>query len=294
VNSGYDYIERLDTRANGQTVLEYLSGRYRHSTAECWRERVLAGRVSLDGVVAVPGQVLRQGQILCWSRPAWIEPEVPLNFAVIHEDDDLLVVSKPSGLPSAPAGGFLAHTLLSLVREQDPRWAPMHRLGRGTSGLVVFARAPEARCRLQAAWREGGVERRYRALATGSMPDAPLTITAPIGPVEHPLLGWLHSATPEGRPAHTEVRRLALRAGNSLVEIRIATGRTHQIRIHLAFAGYPLVGDPLYGEGGRARPETTALPGDLGYQLHAWQLAFEHPRTRTRIEFEAPTPPGLA
>lgn len=293
-NRGYDYTEQLDARGNGLTVLAYLSGRYRHSTEACWRERVLAGEVSVDGAVATPDQALRQGNVLCWRRPAWREPDVPLHFAVLHEDEDLLVVSKPSGLPTAPAGGFLAHTLLSLVQRLDARWAPMHRLGRGTSGLVVFGRRPETRAVLHADWREGRVEKRYRALASGILPEAPFTIRAPIGRVPHGALGAIHAATPEGRPAHSEVRRLALREGESLAEVRIATGRPHQIRIHLACVGHPLVGDPLYGEGGRPRPEVNALPGDLGYLLHAWRLAFEHPRTRARLEFEAPIPAGLA
>jgi 23S rRNA pseudouridine1911/1915/1917 synthase len=292
-NLGYEYREQLDAAAEGRTVLEYLADRYRHSSEACWRERLGRGELRLGGAVAGPDQRLHSGQLLCWSRPPWREEEVPLHYAVVHEDATLLVVSKPSGLPTVPAGGFLAHTLLALVRQRDPRWAPMHRLGRGTSGLVVFARTAQARARLQAAWREGRIEKRYRALASGALPEARLEIAAPIGTVEHPLLGRLHAVAPAGRPAYSEVQRLDLRGGDSLAEVRIATGRPHQIRIHLAYVGHPLVGDPLYGEGGLPRPGAAVRPGELGYLLHAWRLSFEHPDSRVRVDFEAPPPASL-
>ncbi|MBI5546534.1 MAG: RluA family pseudouridine synthase [Deltaproteobacteria bacterium] len=293
-NEGYAYREQLDERARGLTLLGYLEASYPHGDGPSWRERIERGEVELDGVVVVaPEHPLRPGQRLCWNRPPWREPEVPLHFEVIHEDDDLLVVSKPSGLPTAPAGGFLAHTLLTLVRQRDPLWTPMHRLGRGTSGLVVFARTPEARSSLQAIWRGREVEKRYRALAQGILPAEPFTVDAPIGPVEHPALGTLQAACSTGKPSHSEVRLLAVRGEASLAEVRIATGRPHQIRIHLAFAGHPLVGDPLYGPGGIPWPGTDALPGDLGYHLHAWRLAFAHPRTHRRLELEAEPPAEL-
>lgn len=291
LNNGWEYRERLGAGVEGRTVLGYLAARYRHSDEATWRARIEAGEVSVDERPASVEQRLRPGQLLCWRRPPWDEPEVPLFFEFVYEDEDLLVVSKPSGLPTEPAGGFLAHTLLALVRARSPEAAPMHRLGRGTSGLVVFARTAEARARLQSAWRDHRVEKRYVALAMGVLPEEPFTVEAPIGPVAHPVLGTVYAASPAGKPALSEVRRRGLRPEGSLAEVRIATGRPHQIRIHLAYAGHPLVGDPLYGPGGT--PRTEALPGELGYRLHAWRLAFEHPRTGTRLHLEAPVPPEL-
>ena len=140
---------------------------------------------------------------------AW--PEVPLHFEIVHEDASLLAVNKPSGLPSEPAGGFLENTLLALVRARDPAWTPVHRLGRGTSGLVLFARGGPARSALTAALRERRVEKVYRALAGGSLIE-PVTVEVPIGPVAHPKLGELFAASAEGRPARSHVRPLAARA----------------------------------------------------------------------------------
>jgi 23S rRNA pseudouridine1911/1915/1917 synthase len=190
-----------------------------------------------------------------------------------------------------PAGGFLEHTLLAQVRRRDPRWSPMHRLGRGTSGLVLFAGTEEARSRVQSAWRGEGVEKWYRALAGGPMPRAPFEVEAPIGPVEHPVLGSIFAASPAGRRASSHVEPIAPAAEGWVAAVRIATGRPHQIRIHLAFAGHPLVGDPIYGPGGL--PRTAALPGEGGYCLHSWRLGLVHPRTGRRLELEAPLPERL-
>jgi 23S rRNA pseudouridine1911/1915/1917 synthase len=294
LNDGYVYREQLGARARGLTVLGYLCACYPHREGPSWRERIEAGEVEVDGAVAFADQPLRPGHSLCWSRPPWLEPEVPLRFGVVFEDEDLLVVCKPSGLPTMPAGGFLAHTLLALVRLRDPEWALMHRLGRATSGLVVFARGADARASLQAAWRDHAVEKRYRALAQGHLPAEPFAITARIGEIAHPVLGSVHAASANGKPARSEVTLLAPRGDDSLAEVRISTGRPHQIRIHLAFVGHPLVGDPLYSPGGIPRQGSRALPGDPGYHLHAWRLAFLHPRTRVRLELEAPPPPELS
>jgi 23S rRNA pseudouridine1911/1915/1917 synthase len=292
LNHGWTYEEQLDGAARGSTALGYLSRRYPRSSEQTWRERIASGEVTLDGREVGPDEPLRPGQSLCWRRPPWHEPDVPLHFDKIFEDEDLLAVCKPSGLPTAPAGGeFLEHTLVSLVRRLDPEWAPMHRLGRGTSGLVVFARTPEARSRLQEDWRSHRVQKLYLALASGGLPAEPFEITAPIGRVAHPLLGSVHAAVPAGRPARSRVRSLGRRQGGSLAEVAIETGRPHQIRIHLAFAGHPLVGDPLYLVGGIPRPD--AVPGDLGYLLHAWRLKLTRPRTGRLLELEAEPPAAL-
>lgn len=290
LNAGYCYREQLDVDARGSTVLAWLERRYPRD--EPWLGRIARGEVELDGVPAKAEQPVRPGQWLSWNRPPWLEEDVPLSFSVAYEDADLLAVAKPSGLPTAPAGGFLAHTLLALVRRGDPAWTPMHRLGRGTSGLVLFARTPLSRSRLQALWRGRAVEKRYLALAQGLLPGEPFCVDAPIGPVEHSALGTLQAASPSGKPSLSDVRRVGIRGEHSLAEVRIHTGRPHQIRIHLAVAGHPLVGDPLYGTGGVPRPG--ALPGDLGYLLHAWRLAFDHPVTGRRLELEAPPPSELS
>jgi 23S rRNA pseudouridine1911/1915/1917 synthase len=293
VNEGYEYRERVGPEASGRTVLEHLAARYRHSTESVWRTRLSAGEVLLDGQVPDPSDPLRTGQSLVWRRPPWEEPKVPLSFGVLHLDEHLLAVAKPRGLPTIPHGGlYLTHTLLHRVRRHWPEATPMHRLGRGTSGLVLLARTKTARQAVTTAWREGRVEKRYLALVSGVPAEETFTIEVPIGPVSHPRLGQVHAASATGKPSTSHVRRLAVRNDQTLVEVSIPTGRPHQIRIHLAAAGHPLVGDPLYGKGGLPLAEP-ALPGEGGFWLHSHRLALTHPATGDRIELECPPPPPL-
>jgi 23S rRNA pseudouridine1911/1915/1917 synthase len=277
----------------GRSVLEHLAERYRHSTATEWESRIRRGQVRLDGIRASSTDRLRAGQLLIWNRPPWREPWVPLDFALLHADADVLAVAKPRGLPTMPAGGFLTHTLFWEVRRRFPEASPVHRLGRGTSGVVLFARSARARRSLAGAWRAEHVARIYLGLVEGRPARRRFAIDHPIGPVAHPLLGTVHGVSAGGRPARTIVHTLCAEAHASLVEVRIETGRPHQIRIHLAAAGHPLVGDPLYGCGGLPRPGSRALPGDGGYLLHAARLVFPHPASAVLTTVECAPPPGL-
>lgn len=291
MNQGFTYRGILGPGDAGRTLLAHLCARHGHSTEAAWRGHIASGRVTLDGVVATEATRLRAGQALAWARPPWEEPEAPLAFAVLHEDEDLLVVAKPSGLPTLPGAQFLEHTLLHLVRLRDPGASPIHRLGRGTSGLVVFARHAAAAHALGVAMREHRITKVYRALVEGQPAADAFTVEVPIGPVPHAVLGSVHAASPDGRSARSHATVLERREGASLLDVRIETGRPHQIRIHLAAWGHPLVGDPLYGPGGVAR--AGAVPGDLGYLLHAARVGLPHPRTGAFLEIDCAPPPLL-
>jgi len=292
VNRGCDYAETVGREADGLTVLEWLAGRHRHSSPAVWRDRIERGEVRLGGRPAAPGDRLRRGERLVWRRPAWEEPAVPLGFAVLHRDAQLLAVAKPRGLPTVPNGGFLEHTLLARVRLRFPEAVPMHRLGRGTSGLVLLARTVQARRFVAGEWRAGAVEKEYRALVSGVPAMESFTVEAPIGPVPHPDLGSVHAISAQGRRAVSQVRVLERRTDATLVAVTIPTGRPHQIRIHLAAAGHPLAGDPLYAAGGLPRAGA-ALPGAGGYWLHAHRLRLRHPASGQWVAFECAPPPVL-
>ncbi len=276
-NEGCVYSERLGPAVDGRALLAYLSERYRHSSPKEWAARIASGQVRIDGLPARSDCVLRRGCLLAWHRPPWIEPAAPASLSVLYEDDDLIAVNKPAGLPTLPGAGFLQSTLLHLVRAAAPDAAPLHRLGRWTSGIVLCAKNRRARTELMRQWSTREIAKGYRALASGRPAWDATTIATPIGPVPHPMLGSIHAALPGGKFALSTATVVERRADSFLCDLQIATGRPHQIRIHLASAGHPLTGDPLYGPGGLPLPGSHALPGDPGYLLHAMLLRFRHP-----------------
>ncbi|NTV81503.1 MAG: RluA family pseudouridine synthase, partial [Candidatus Aminicenantes bacterium] len=251
-NRGYHYPDRASSEDEGLSVLAFYTSRYPHSTEAEWRLKIEAGDILRNGLPAGPDDLLRRADALVYFRRPWEEPEAPTDFLTLYEDDDVLAFSKPSGLPVLPGGFFLETTLLHVVRRRyGDGCSPLHRLGRGTSGAILFTRNRSAARGLARAMFERRILKVYLALASGvEMPDA-FTVDAPIGPVRHVLPATVNAYRPDGRPSTSHVRvvrRLAERNA-SLLEVTIPTGRPHQIRIHLAYAGCPLIGDPLYRPG---------------------------------------------
>lgn len=292
LNSGWTYREQVGPQAGGLTVLEFLTATRLHSTSEEWARRLEHGEVEIDGKRASTTCILHPGQTIVWHRPPWDEAEVPTDYSIVYEDESMVAVDKPAGLPTMPAGGFLNHTLLSLIREKYPEVSPLHRLGRHTSGLVLFARTGAAASRLARAWRDQTVKKTYRALALGETRTEMFVIDVPIGPVPHPLLGTVQAASEGGKSSHSVAVVLEGGRDRTLFRVDITTGRPHQIRIHLAYAGHPLIGDPLYETGGGLKRHP-GLPGDGGYLLHAERLQFAHPISGQRMSLYAPPPAAL-
>jgi len=292
LNRGWSYREQVGPDGAGHTVLAYLAATHHHSTEEQWAARLERREVELEGARVGADAIVQAGQSVVWHRPPWHEADVPMAFTVLHEDESSVAVDKPSGLATMPAGGFLNHTLLALLRDRYPEVSPLHRLGRHTSGVVLFARTSEAASALSRAWRERTVKKTYRALGLGTPGTDLFVIDSPIGPVPHPRLGSVHAASDTGKPSHSVAVVLERRIECSLFSVEITTGRPHQVRIHLACAGHPLVGDPLYETGGTIARDP-GLPGDGGYLLHAERLEFTHPATGRRISITATPPPEL-
>lgn len=292
LNRGWSYREQVGPEGAGQTVLAYLASTRHHSTSEEWARRLARGEVEVEGTRAGSDAILHPGQTVVWHRPPWDEGQVPTNYTIVHEDEAIVAVDKPSGLPTLPAGGYLNHTLLALMRERYPEASPLHRLGRHTSGLVLFARTGSAASELARAWRDHTVKKTYRALGVGETRAEMFVIDAPIGPVPHPLLGTVQAASESGKASHSVAVVLERSPDRTLFSVDITTGRPHQVRIHLAYVGHPLAGDPLYEAGGGLKRHP-GLPGDGGYLLHAERLQFAHPVTGKRMTLVAPPPPSL-
>ena len=286
-NTGWVYCDRITPKSLEQaaktgpaTVLDYYTHHYRHSDRSTWRQRIESGQILANDLPVSPDTPLLSGQRLSYHRPPWQEPSVPLKLVTLYEDEVLWVVNKPSGLPVLPGGFFLQHTLLWQVRQRYPAAAPIHRLGRGTSGLVLMAKTKAARAELSRQMRQRQLGKTYRALIGSTEPaELPerLTITHPIGKIPYPQLGHIYGATSSGSDAQSNCRVLQRRRDATLLDVTILTGRPHQIRIHMAAVGYPLLGDPLYISGGLPHPASTAIPSDCGYWLHAHRLSFTHP-----------------
>jgi len=293
LNRGYAYATIIGASHHGQTLLSHLASLYPHSTPQAWQQNLNNGEVTLNGVTATGTESVTAGQALVWNRPPWIEPAAPQHFDVLFEDAHLLAVNKPSGLPTLPGAGFLENTLLRLVQQHSPTANPVHRLGRATSGIVLFAKTPQAAAHLFASWNTPKIQKIYRALAQNIAQNDAYEILTPIGLVPHPLIGSVWAASPHGKPAKSLAKAIARTTSTTTFEVSLHSGRPHQIRIHLASIGHPLVGDPLYGPTGLPLENLPGLPGDGGYFLHAQFLKFHHPITAEQINIEAPLPPGI-
>ena len=294
VNDGYVYSEIIgaDVVAD-EVVLAYMVRSHRHSDAATWAARIAAGEVFVDDVGATATTPLHRGQRLDWRKPPWAEPAVPMDVGVLFDDDDLIAVHKPAGLPTLPGSGFLQHTLLAIVRALAPSASPVHRLDRGTSGIVLFVKHAEAARHVQRQWDMHTVTKVYRAVVTGVVVDDVVVVEAAIGAALD-LHGELFVAAANGKRARSTFRVVERRATTTLCDVEIETGRPHQIRIHAGVIGHPLVDDPVYGVGGVRRAGSTARPGESGPLLHAHTLTIVHPRTGEPLTITAPPPSVLS
>jgi 23S rRNA pseudouridine1911/1915/1917 synthase len=257
-------------------------------------------RVTVDGERPKGGTRIRGGESIRVLPPPRDEPDLrpePIPVTVLHVDDQVVVVDKPPDLVVHPAHGHASGTLVNALAHLgaaggDPeRPGIVHRLDRGTSGVMVVARTVQAHARLAAQFHDRTVEKCYLAIAGGTPPDRGW-FRDPIG--RHPVdRKRFRSGGTGAREASTEYA-VAERAGEwARVEIRLHTGRTHQIRVHFADHGHPLLGDPVYGRSPRDE-RTRAIARALGRPaLHARLLAFDHPGTGRRVSFEAPIPADI-
>ena len=261
-----------------------------------------AGWIRLNGGPAKPKTLLRGGeriQVRANREPRfdWQAAE-PLAFPVVHADDAVIVVDKPAGLVVHPGAGNPGGTLVNGMLHRWPKLAELpraglvHRLDKDTSGLMLVAASPDSQLALVAAMSERRIERRYLALLEGQV-LADQRVELPIGRDRRNRLR--QAVREDGRDAATDLRILKRYPAHTLVEARLQTGRMHQIRVHCAAIGHPLVGDKRYGARGVVPAQMTATDAacvqGFGRQaLHAFHLAFEHPQTGAPLRFESKPP----
>ncbi|MGB5146965.1 MAG: 23S rRNA pseudouridine(1911/1915/1917) synthase RluD [Porticoccaceae bacterium] len=266
---------------------------------------ISAGDLRVDGAARRSKDRLAGGEWLCLDaqlEPAgdWVEQAVPLR--VVYEDAELLVIDKPAGLVVHPGAGNRDGTLLNgLLRHCPglralPRVGIVHRLDKDTTGLLVIAKTLRAHADLVAQLRERSVSRDYAALVRGLVISGG-TVTAPIG--RHPTARTRMAVVAGGRAAVTHYRVAQRLPRHTLLRVSLETGRTHQIRVHLAHIGHPVVGDPLYGgrlqlPAGTGPACAAALTAFRRQALHAARLSVRHPATGATMTWEAPLPADFA
>jgi 23S rRNA pseudouridine1911/1915/1917 synthase len=269
-------------------------------------ELIAAGRVLVDGVaVGVGRTVLRQGATLTVDLlplgGAEVEAEAGVLFRVVHADDAVAVVDKPPGLVVHPGAGHRSGTLVGGLLARFPdlgdlvadgvcapdRPGIVHRLDKGTSGLLAVARTADAYASLVAQLADRSMERRYLALVEGTVADDRGEVDAPIGrSTRTPTKMAIAAGGRAARTGYTVLERRDEPRPTTLLELRLQSGRTHQIRVHMAAIGHPVVGDARYGTVDRRLPSGR-------FFLHAFHLGFVHPVSGERVEFSSPLPPDL-
>jgi len=309
----------VDAYRGGWTIVEFLAHRFKYHTAEGWEDRVRRRWVRVNGAEVEPGHVVSKDDAVAYT--IWhAEPPVDDRYDVLHEDGDLLAVSKSGNIPVHACGVFITHTLIARLREDfGPDINLCHRLDRETSGVVVLAKNKEANRALAGKFARGEVEKRYVAVVHGAVAEDDFTIDAPIGKVdvrfqypveyewgkENDLATYLPKRVVDvenGKPARTRCEVVRSAGDFTVLRVTPEQGRTNQIRVHLAHAGHPIVGDKIYALTGEVRDEmlrdglTDRVCAALvleRHALHCGWLRFAHPRTGETMEVEAPVPADM-
>jgi 23S rRNA pseudouridine1911/1915/1917 synthase len=302
-------IERIDCQISpkcaGMRLDQALAEMLPAYSRSRLQQGLKAGQLRVDGCHRRPRDIVGGGEMVCGGlerapEPAAVAQDIPLN--ILYQDADLLVIDKPAGLVAHPAAGNRDGTLVNALLHHVPELAALpraglvHRLDKDTTGLLVVARSLRAHAALVEQLQARRIEREYRAVVNG-LPVAGGTVDAPVG--RHPVDRQRMAVTPGGKPAMTHYRVLRRFRAHALLRVTLETGRTHQIRVHLAHIRLPLLGDPVYG--GRPRLPPDAAPSSIAViqsfrrqALHAERLALTHPITGERLEWRAAMPFDLA
>lgn len=289
---------------SAQRLDSYCASRFSYLTKDQWQQEILAGKVSLDGsIVSDLLTPLQGGEMLTWDGSGIIEPKIDEKITILYEDEWFIAVNKTGNLPVHPSGRYFNHTLTAMLEDRYGRKVyPVHRIDRETSGVILLAFDGKSAGELSEALVKGSKE--YLALVHGNFPHEALIVDLPLGRDAGSAVNKKRKAWPCGtQKALTRFQKILTAGDISLVRCFPETGRLHQIRAHLLAAGYPIVGDKLYG-----RDETAFLTfvrngwtAELEKRLllprcalHAARLVFLHPQTHDKIVIRAPLPKMFA
>jgi 23S rRNA pseudouridine1911/1915/1917 synthase len=295
---------RIPNDAAGMSLLAFLAKRFRYLDKAGWLKELAANRIRLDDKLASGEEPLRGGMRLKYEK-LHQEPEVNLNYRVIHQDDGLMAIDKPPHLPMHADGPFIRNTLIHRLREDhDEQLQLLHRLDRETSGICIVAANKEAQAKMQLQFHQSIIRKVYIAVVKGHI-SSPIRADQPIGHSSTSEIKLRRSAAPDAvhpKAASTAFEPIKHGPNKTLVRCIPETGRTHQIRVHLENLGYPIFGDKLYGhpdehylafikrmKAGKSVFEDTSKEPNR-HLLHAHQIYLEHPSTDLETCYEAPIP----
>jgi 23S rRNA pseudouridine1911/1915/1917 synthase len=304
---------RITSGHAGLRLVDFLCSRFKYHTREQWSENILNGSVSVNGAASDPDYILKKNETVSYTV-VLREPPVDPDIRIIHEEDSFLVAHKPGNLPSHADGNFIKNTFIYILRGsiaargyQGPVKL-VHRLDRETSGIMVVGKTDDAHRNLVRQFEEGTVEKEYLAVARGVIGEYSFEVSGAIAPDADSAISIRKKVVPEltpgSRHASTRFEVIERLRDSTLLRCLPATGRTNQIRVHLAHAGHPLVGDKLYGRTDEQFLEFVrrAREGNFDlllwmeaprHLLHASKLSFNHPVTGERVAFESPMPDDM-
>lgn len=293
---------------DGSTLVDYLARRFRYLDAAQWAERIEAGAVTVDGHAVRPDRVVRRGDRVAYL-PAEPEPFADPRIEVLHEDPAFLVVAKPAHLVCHADGAFRQNTLVWLLAQRigavAHELALAHRLDRETSGVVLLARTRAARSAFERQFTAGTVAKEYSAIVHGRVAADRISIDGALARDPGSAISVRRAVVADGKPARTDCEVVARRRDATRLRVVPRSGRTHQIRAHLASIGHPIVGDKLYGRSddqyleyvrhvkAGGHPDFGCRLGAGRQLLHAARLEFDHPTRGVRLAFEAAVPDDL-
>lgn len=310
---------QVDSYRSGWTIVQFLAHRFKYHTAEGWERRIRERWVTVNDAAVLPDHRVNREDAVQYT--IWhAEPAVDDSYDVLFEDEWLVAVGKAGNIPVHACGVYITHTLIARLKEDFGRKLNLaHRLDRETSGVVVLCKDRESNRRLARMFASGQVDKRYLAVVYGEVPEDRFEIDAPIGKMDqrdrfpqeyafgktHDMATYLPKRCVDrenGKPAKTMFEVTQRRDGFTALHAVPATGRTNQIRVHLAHAGHPIVGDKIYALAGDFREEilkkglTDRVREALvleRHALHCASLGFVHPMTGERVTIEAPVPGDL-
>ena len=295
---------RIPPLPSKSSLVCYLAGRFSYLTQNQWRDEIFCGKILLGGLIVTdPVTPINGGETLAWDGSRIIEPDVDINISVLYEDECLIAVNKTGNLPVHPAGRYFNNTLVAILEDRYGRKVyPAHRIDRETSGVILLAFDGKYAGALSDSLAKGSKE--YLALVHGLFPGEEMMVDLPLGSDNESAVGKKRKAKAGGTETALTRFRNVLWAGEfPLVRCFPETGRMHQIRAHLEAAGYPIVGDKLYGRDKTAfldfirhgytseMEKRLLLPRSA---LHAARLVFLHPQTGRKMIVRAPLPKMFA